>query len=81
MVLIFLVIDDPCAQIIIEFTNNLYYGHHLAKESEVDQGKHSEEQYLRKLGNKNYESSQYTRSEVLGIGQTELEGRYFCPMC
>jgi hypothetical protein len=37
-----------CTQIIIEFTNNLYYGHHQAKESEVDQEKHSEEQYLGK---------------------------------
>jgi hypothetical protein len=35
-----------CFQIIIEFTNHLCYGHHEAKESEVDQDKHSEEQYL-----------------------------------
>jgi hypothetical protein len=37
-----------CIQIIIKFTNNLYYGHHQAKEPEVDLGKHSEEQYLGK---------------------------------
>jgi hypothetical protein len=40
--------DVFCAQIIKEFTNNLFYGHHQANESEVDQEKHSEELYLGK---------------------------------
>jgi hypothetical protein len=37
-----------CVRTIIEFTNNLYSGHHQAKEPEVGQGKHSEELYLKK---------------------------------
>jgi hypothetical protein len=67
-----------CAQIIIEFTNNHYYGHHHAKESEVDQKKHSEGQYLEK---KSYARSPYIRPEGLGIEQTKLDGHNFCPMC
>jgi hypothetical protein len=37
-----------CAEIIIEFTKNLNYEHHQAKESKVDEEKHSEEQCLGK---------------------------------